>query len=93
MEADAKRTDDTKRCQFQSGVQAMLMFGRYFKGSFFMIWTDYNALKWILRITNAPEKLAWRRLMLSEFDFPVSSPELKKTNQWLIVVPANRWKQ
>lgn len=53
-----ERAYDTTHRESHSVVWAALLLRFYLKGTKFGVWTDHHALKWILKLADATEKLA-----------------------------------
>lgn len=66
-----KQAYDTTQLECLAIVCSVFMYLPYLGGTRFMIWTDHDSLKWILKLAYAADRLARWRLRLSEFDFNV----------------------
>lgn len=66
-----KSSCGTTQREFLDIICSVLLLRPYLEGTQFIIQTDHESLWWILDLADATEKLARRRLRLSELNYDV----------------------
>ena len=72
-------------------VWACQILRPYLEGSTFQIYSDHEALKWLLGITDVSGRLARWRLRLAEFDYTIEYKKGKKPNSRCSLPSTHYW--
>ena len=71
---NSERNCSTTECECFAVVWAVRTLRPYVEGTKVTVRMDYDALKWLMSLTESSGRLAWWRLRLAEYDFTIQYP-------------------